>query len=107
MMVMLTADAQPGINCINTDNNGERSFSYWRKDSAATRMMSMLDHQGGPESPADTAMVYFCGISLPILSDTNKGKLLELVIQLGCHDARAAFDHHIMLENHQHAPDWI
>ncbi|HEX7822261.1 MAG TPA: PfkB family carbohydrate kinase, partial [Sphingobium sp.] len=36
-------DAMPGLYAIHTDAGGERSFSYWRSDSAARRMFDLPD----------------------------------------------------------------
>jgi 2-dehydro-3-deoxygluconokinase len=72
-----------GLYMINTDDAGERSFAYWRSDSAAKQMLSLLDQSmlGSPKS------FFLSGISLAILSDEDKEAMLQLVIQLkqqGC-----------------------
>ena len=56
----------PGLYAIETDDQGERRFSYWRSDSAARTLF-------GPECTIDLhilsqfELVYVSGISLAIL----------------------------------------
>lgn len=79
-----------GIYAVDTDDQGERHFSYWRKDSAATQLMRLLK----PESMAGAHfdIIYFSGISLAILTDEDKQKLLDFVFKLSRQGARVAFD---------------
>ena len=60
-----------GLYRIYTDDEGERSFIYWRSDSAAKRMMSMFD---ATDIASMTAldMVLFSGIALAILNEDDK-----------------------------------
>ncbi|WP_368188498.1 sugar kinase [Aestuariibius sp. HNIBRBA575] len=56
----------PGLYAIDTDENGERSFSYWRSAAAARQLFS----PGGTVSFRDLDgfdMVLFTGISIAIL----------------------------------------
>ncbi|KXI29079.1 sugar kinase [Paraglaciecola hydrolytica] len=77
-----------GLYTINTDEAGERSFAYWRSDSAAKQMLSLLDPTvlGTPKS------FFFSGISLGILSDDDKQKLLELANKLKQQGCKIIFD---------------
>lgn len=54
--------------------DGERSFSYWRSDSAARTLARDLDPLLAAMSGAD--VVYFSGISIAILSETDRANLL-------------------------------
>ena len=72
----------PGLYLIATDGHGERSFYYWRDQSAAR---SLLD--GGRERElarrlAGTALLYLSGITLAILSPRARRDLLALVARL-------------------------
>ena len=60
-----------GLYMISLDN-GERSFSYWRGHSAARTLADDLSSL--PVSTGDT--VYFSGITMAILPDTGKERLL-------------------------------
>jgi len=109
-LVMKIEQAQPGIYIISTDDNGERSFTYWRKDSAATQLMQALASDGGADAIPNFDYVYFSGISLAILSDKDKNALLALVNNLRRRGAKVAFDPNYrasMWQNEEHAKFWL
>ncbi len=81
-LVVRSEDAPPGIYTIATDADGERSFVYWRDHSAATQIMQLLRACGGAKIIPNFDYVYFSGICLAILSDEDKGSLLDLVQSL-------------------------
>ncbi|GAB2694009.1 sugar kinase [Aliiglaciecola aliphaticivorans] len=60
-----------GSYMVITDDFGERSFIYWRSDSAAKRMISALSSE---QSMAlnKAGMFFFSGISLAILLDEER-----------------------------------
>ena len=100
----------PGIYAISTDSQGERKFFYWRKNSAATEMLELLEQQGGAASIPDFNCVYFSGISLGILSDDDKERLLNLMRELRRRGASVAFDPNYresLWLNEKHARAWI
>lgn len=90
--VLRSVDLGPGLYAITTDEAGERSFVYWRKQSAATQMMALLAQRGGAATVPDTNYVYFSGISLSILDDAAKTALLELLVVLRERGAKVVFD---------------
>ncbi|MCU4677037.1 sugar kinase [Catenovulum sp. 2E275] len=108
---MLTTDqANIGIYAIQTDDAGERSFTYWRKDSAATQMIKLLSAKGGAEALPDVGFVFFSGISLAILAEDDKAALLDLLAKLRQKGAKIAFDPNYrarMWQNQEHAKNWI
>ena len=65
-----------GLYAINTKNNGERTFSYWR-DSSAARLLFQLDEDFIKLTKYD--LIYFSGISLAILPDDIRNRLLEFL----------------------------
>jgi len=109
-LVMKTESAQPGIYMISTDDEGERSFSYWRKDSAATQLMQVLAAAGGAEAIPYFDYVYFSGISLAILNEVDKKSLLDLIQTLRKRGAKVAFDPNYrasMWQSDEHAKYWL
>ncbi|WP_017446559.1 sugar kinase [Gayadomonas joobiniege] len=108
---MLTTDlANIGIYAIQTDETGERSFTYWRKDSAATRMVELLTSAGGTDKLPKADCIFLSGISLGILSDENKKTLFEMLTKLKSAGAKIAFDPNFrprMWRNTEHAVEWI
>lgn len=71
-----------GLYLISLED-GERSFSYWRGQSAARALAD--DSEALRYALDDADIVYFSGITLAILSPAARGRLLS-----GLSDARAA-----------------
>lgn len=72
-----------------TLQDGERSFSYWRDTSAARSLADDLDTL--PEmKPGD--LVLFSGITMAILPDAGRDRLLHVLRQARENGVRIAFD---------------
>lgn len=71
-----------GIYAINTDAQGERSFTYWRKDLAAIHLMKNLDVSLVLAQCSALQYVYFSGISLAIMDDIDKISMLSFIVKL-------------------------
>lgn len=85
-----------GLYLIETDAFGERSFRYWRKDSAAKRWLALLLARG--ESILEGAdVVYFSGITLAILDPDERAAAIELLRRMRTHVGRIAFDPNVRL----------
>ena len=103
-------DATIGIYAISTDLQGERSFSYWRKNSAATQMMTIKPVSELIASCPEITCAFFSGISLAVLSDDNKGLLIEFIQGLKGRGVKIAFDPNYrpaMWDNKEHAIYWL
>ncbi|NVK23930.1 MAG: sugar kinase [Gammaproteobacteria bacterium] len=99
-----------GIYSISVDEAGERSFSYWRKDSAATKLMEFLTLEQYSDLLTNVDLVFFSGISLGILSIENRDKLLALVAKMRAQGKVIAFDPNYrpsMYESDQDASEWM
>lgn len=83
------AGARPGLYAITLDG-AERSFSYWRADSAARALAS--DEGALRQSLEGRAMVYLTGITLAILAPDDRATLLRVVADLRKGGTRIAFD---------------
>lgn len=83
---------EAGLYAIQVDDDGERSFAYWRGQSAARRLFEL------PESPrlvAATArceVLYFSLITLAILPQHGRSMLLDIARQVRAGGGRVAFD---------------
>lgn len=66
--------ARPGLYAI-TLTGAERSFTYWRSDSAAKQLASNQDALA--KSLSGQALVYFSGITLAILDEHSRIMLLR------------------------------
>lgn len=80
--VLINSNKQPGLYMIETDNNGERTFHYWRNDSAAKYLMQHADIDVIFEKLSSYDAVYLSGISLAILSDQDCQLMLSQLKQL-------------------------
>lgn len=91
-LVLRDHSRQPGLYLIQLDEQGERTFLYWRNQSAARYM---LQHPNFPQVEAALAkvdMIYLSGISLAILSQQDRLHLIELLRQLSQQGIEIAFD---------------
>ena len=108
-LVLTSPTSHPGIYSISTDQNGERSFTYWRKHSAATEMIKLMTPEVR-EQLSRFDLIYFSGISVAILADDDKAQLLDTMAQLKAQGTRIAFDPNyrpILWRNKAHAAEWI
>jgi len=80
--------ASPGVYMIFL-SEGERSFQYWRSQSAARRL---ADDLSALEDVAAGDMVYFSGITVAILSEEGRGRLLSALIAAARRGAEIVFD---------------
>lgn len=74
--------AVPGLYMIQTDENGERSFLYWRSASAARLCYSGRDADATLDALASFDGVYLSGISLAVFFEDGRARLLERLAQL-------------------------
>jgi 2-dehydro-3-deoxygluconokinase len=80
-----------GLYLIETDALGERSFHYWRTDSAARGWLALLQARG--ESILRGAdILYISAITLAILSPDERPAAIELLGRMRAHVGRIAFD---------------
>jgi 2-dehydro-3-deoxygluconokinase len=90
------AGGSPGLYLIETDALGERTFQYWRNDSAAKRWFALLQARG--ESILRGAdIVYFSGIALAILNPDERAAAVEFLRHARAHVGRIAFDPNVRL----------
>lgn len=86
-LLLRTDDHHLGCYLVNTDPEGERTFLYWRDNSAARQTFNL--YQG---TLPQTDLFYFSGISLAILDDSQRHRLFELVGKLKEAGCLIAFD---------------
>lgn len=83
------ADRTVGLYMISLDN-GERSFSYWRSQSAARLLASDGDWLRDTVQGCD--VLYFSGITLAILDPKGRETLCAALARARAAGARVAFD---------------
>ncbi len=107
--ILRSPDRQPGLYAINVDEHGERSFTYWRNQSAARIMMQLLDGDYSGLTASGFDYVYVSGISFGILSDDDKQLLIDLLEALKASGAKIAYDPNYrakMWRDNDHACQW-
>ncbi|GGP18531.1 sugar kinase [Silvimonas iriomotensis] len=90
--VQRLADRLPGIYLIETDDAGERTFHYWRKDAAARYWLHGPDTQRVLAVLARTDVVYLSGISLAILTPADRDTLFDVLTQCKARGGMIVFD---------------
>jgi 2-dehydro-3-deoxygluconokinase len=78
-----------GLYLIQLDG-AERSFNYWRKDSAATHLAD--DRSLLSESVGDAGLIHVSGITLAILSPEGRRTLLQVLAGARAAGAIVSFD---------------
>ena len=81
----------PGLYTIQVDEQGERTFHYWRDMSAAKAYFY------ASESPLELQLddidaLYFSGISLAILDSSSRERLFKTVMKLRSRGGKVIFD---------------
>jgi len=91
-LVLTDPERTTGLYCIDTDDQGERTFSYWRGESAARRMFLVSGIDQAMEAASDADLLFFSLISLAILPDEGREMVLGLAREVRGRGGRVAFD---------------
>ena len=83
---------KPGSYRIEVDANGERSFQYWRDQSAARYLLSGDAYDKELESLAGIDYLYLSGISLAILPRHDRQKLMDGLLRAKEQGSKICFD---------------
>ncbi|UVO49696.1 sugar kinase [Sphingomonas sp. SUN019] len=91
-LILTDPDRQPGLYAISTDPLGERSFGYWRGESAARQLFALpgVDRMIAAAETAD--LLVFSLISLAILPPEGRAALFDLCHRVRARGGRVAFD---------------
>ena len=85
----------PGLYLIELDEAGERSFVYWRGESAARFLLQHKEFAGVEAALSGFDMIYLSGISLAILPEPDRKRLIAILQQRAAEGAAIAFDANI------------
>ncbi len=69
----------PGLYAIRTDGRGERSFYYWREAAAARDMLRGSAGENLMRRLVEYDVIYLSGITLSLLDQTSRDKLLGML----------------------------
>lgn len=82
----------PGLYAISTDDTGERSFTYWRGESAARQLFACPGIADALAVAEEADLLGFSLISLAILPPEGREKLLALARRVRARGGKVAFD---------------
>ncbi len=78
-----------GLYMIHT-HKGERSFSYWRENSAARKLAANIDHLNA--AMEGVGLILFSGITIAILAMDDRQKLYEALTMARSNGSKIVFD---------------
>ena len=81
-----------GLYAITTDAAGERSFTYWRSDSAARRLFTLEGAAAASERAARADVLFYSLITLAILPPEGRDHLFELARKVRKRGGKVVFD---------------
>lgn len=82
----------PGLYVIETDPHGERTFWYWRSDAAARYWLDSANSDAVCQQLEHYDYLYLSGISLAILPDASREKLMDLLSRCRANGGKVIFD---------------
>lgn len=89
--VFQSSEYLPGLYSIETDEQGERSFAYWRNNSAARQVMQFVDKDVIDQlSKGD--VFFFSGISVAVVDSKYNGALWGMITELKFKGVQIIFD---------------
>ena len=90
--VLTNPEKLPGLYTIELDEHGERSFHYWRSDSAARTFFDLPDSEAAMDAMARADCLVLSGITLAIFSDAECARLFEVAKSVKSRGGHVVFD---------------
>ncbi|MDY0959650.1 sugar kinase [Sphingomonas sp. CFBP8993] len=91
-LILRDPTRMPGLYAITTDATGERSFAYWRGESAARRTLSLPGADRVMAQAEQADLLLFSLITLAILDAEGREHLFALAGRVRARGGRVAFD---------------
>ncbi len=91
-LILRDPTRMPGLYAITTDEAGERSFSYWRGQSAARRTLSLSGSEAVMAQAEQADLLLYSLITLAILDEPSREHLFDLAQRVRARGGRVAFD---------------
>jgi len=82
----------PGLYMIETDDRGERSFTYWRDTSPARDLLELPGWEEVAARLVAARLVYLSGITLSLYGNTGLGRLLAILEAVRSNGGKVVFD---------------
>ncbi len=91
-LVLTHPDRHVGLYAITNDPAGERSFTYWRSQSAARALFDCAGIEQAFERASKAALLYLSGITLSLFDQGGRDRLASLAQTVRKHGGAVAFD---------------
>lgn len=90
--ILRVSGRMPGLYLINTNEHGERSFSYWRDTSPARDLFELPGWEGLVTALLSAKLIYLSAITLSLYQPAGLGRLLATIEEARKRGALVAFD---------------
>ena len=87
-----SSDRPVGLYAIETDEVGERSFTYWRSESAYRGLFDLPGCEAALDRAARAELLYLSGISLSAFGAGERERIVVLARQVRANGGQVAFD---------------
>ncbi|MBD9460927.1 sugar kinase [Pseudomonas sp. PDM05] len=91
-MVQRLPGRLPGLYCIQTDASGERKFLYWRNEAAVRDCFTTPAAAPILAALPGYDVVYFSGITLAVLGEVGRERLLQALVETRRRGGKVVFD---------------
>lgn len=91
-LITQVAGRLPGLYAIERDEAGERRFFYWRGEAAVRDLFAVCDVAALGAALNGASLVYLSGITLAVIGEAGRAKMVELLAQARAAGAQVAFD---------------
>jgi len=91
-LVETVTGATVGLYAIETDATGERSFTYWRGEAPARELFTRGNWRTRAEAMGAAELVYFSGITLAVMPDEGRDRLIAAAATARAGGTLVAFD---------------
>jgi 2-dehydro-3-deoxygluconokinase len=82
----------PGLYAIRVDQGGERTFSYWRAQSAARSFFECRGAELLLKRAENAQLLYLSGITLSLFGETGRARIRHLADAVRKNGGKVAFD---------------
>ncbi len=82
----------PGLYAIDVDDEGERSFTYWRANSAAKQFFDRPESAKIVDNMKRAQTLYLSGITLSIFSAEGREKIIDIARAIKTAGGQVVFD---------------
>ncbi|RKQ96529.1 sugar kinase [Maricaulis maris] len=92
-LVATSDDRNCGLYAIEVDDAGERSFTYWRAQSAARQFFDLAGSEAALSAMANADVLYLSGITLSIFPETSqRNRIIDLARSVRRRGGHVVFD---------------